>query len=181
MLLEILSYIYFLSPAGLGNMAPVFAHKLFPKFNHPADFNLKLGGKRIFGAHKTLRGLLAGTIIGILVAYLQKMLYSTAFFSSISIIDYSSVNILLLGFLMGFGAIAGDMIESFFKRRLNIKPGQKFIPFDQTDWILGMIIFTSFVYVYTLSTVVFLIITAFVLHILFRFLGYHLKISKELW
>ena len=35
------------------------------------------------------------------------------------------------------GALGGDAIESFFKRRVGIAPGHGWFPFDQTDYIIG--------------------------------------------
>jgi CDP-2,3-bis-(O-geranylgeranyl)-sn-glycerol synthase len=43
---------------------------------------------------------------------------------------------------MSFGAIFGDLIESFIKRRLKIPSGAPFTPRDQTDYIVGMIVFS---------------------------------------
>jgi CDP-2,3-bis-(O-geranylgeranyl)-sn-glycerol synthase len=45
--------------------------------------------------------------------------------------------------LFGFGAIAGDAIESFFKRQRNVAPGHSWFPFDQIDYVIGTIIAVS--------------------------------------
>jgi len=42
-----------------------------------------------------------------------------------------------LGVRFGIGAMAGDAVKSFFKRRVGIRPGQPWIPFDQLDFIVG--------------------------------------------
>lgn len=181
MFFELLKYIYFFAPAGFANMAPIFTRGIFKKLAFPVDFHKKYKGRAIFGSHKTLRGIISGVIFGIVIAYLQRSLFAYSFFRNISLIDYSAENVLMLGLLMGLGALIGDMIESFFKRRLNIKPGSRFIPWDQIDWILGMIVFTYFIYPYTLNMIVILIIMAFILHIVFRFIGYYIKINKSMW
>jgi len=41
-----------------------------------------------------------------------------------------------------FGALIGDIIKSFFKRRIGKKRGQDWIPFDQIDFILGVLFFS---------------------------------------
>jgi len=41
-----------------------------------------------------------------------------------------------------FGALIGDIVESFFKRRIGKVRGQDWIPFDQLDFILGALFFS---------------------------------------
>ena len=45
-------------------------------------------------------------------------------------------------FSLCFGALMGDIIESFFKRRIGKKRGEDWIPFDQLDFILGVLFFS---------------------------------------
>ena len=45
-------------------------------------------------------------------------------------------------FSICFGALIGDIIESFFKRRVGIERGKNWIPFDQLDFILGVLFFS---------------------------------------
>ncbi|RMD58285.1 CDP-archaeol synthase, partial [Candidatus Woesearchaeota archaeon] len=66
-------------PAYVANMTPVFARIIFPHWKSPIDFNKKIGGKRILGSHKTWRGLVCGTIAGIIIAYLQYLISPTPF------------------------------------------------------------------------------------------------------
>jgi len=72
--------------------------------------------------------------------YLYFIFRHNNIFAEISLVDYS--NWLLFGFLMGFGALLGDMTKSFFKRRLGYAPGKPFIPFDQLDFVVGALLFT---------------------------------------
>jgi len=120
MSLLILQYIYFLLPAGFANMAPVLTKKIFKSLAIPIDYYKKFQGRYIFGPHKTIRGLLFGIVFSIIIISIiismQRFLYNYDFFRSISLINYSE-NVLLLGFLMGFGAISGDLIESFLYKR----------------------------------------------------------------
>ena len=173
MLSEILTVFWLFLPAGFANMAPVL-FKWIPFLNYSIDFGKKFGGKRIFGSHKTIRGFVVGVLAGILITYLQS-------FFDYGLIDFSKVNFLLLGFLMGFGALFGDAVKSFFKRQLDIKPGKSWIGFDQTDWILGAIVFVNF-YV-SLGWRVNLIALALfgVLHLLINVIGYLLRVNKNLF
>src|SRR5581483_2229311 len=58
-------------------------------------------------------------------------------------VDYGQLPTLVLGPLFGFGALAGDAVESFFKRQRGTPPGAGWFPFDQTDYIIGGAIATA--------------------------------------
>jgi len=179
----ILQSMYILVPAYLANMAPVISKRLrFLDFlAMPVDRGKELNGRQIFGSHKTWRGLVMGTLAGILGAYLQFLLQPLPFWSSVSVLDYS--NWLGIGALLGSGAMLGDLIKSFFKRRVNVEAGAKFIPFDQLDFVLGAYLFILPISSGLLSLALFLssLIASFFLHILTNHLAYYLKIRKERW
>jgi CDP-2,3-bis-(O-geranylgeranyl)-sn-glycerol synthase len=171
----ILGVFWLFLPAGLANMSPVL-FKWLPFLDIPVDFNKKYKGKRIFGDHKTWRGLVVGILVAILIVYIQKQLAPTIDFA---LIDYTTVNIALLGFLLGGGALAGDLVESFIKRQVGIKPGKQWSPWDQLDWIIGAIILTSIIVPLTAKEIIIAIILFGLLHPLMNILGYTLKIQKN--
>jgi CDP-2,3-bis-(O-geranylgeranyl)-sn-glycerol synthase len=164
-------------PAYFANMAPVLVKKYFKFLAKPLDFNKKLNKKPIFGSHKTLRGLIAGIIAGIIITFIQFKLYP--YLNSISLIDYS--NWFLIGLLLGAGAILGDLVKSFFKRRVNIKPGGRWIPFDQLDYVIGALLLTAIIYVPSTEVIITALILSFILHIAVNHLAYYLGISKVKW
>ena len=169
---------YFMLPAYFANMAPVMVKKIdFLAF--PVDFNMKIGGKPIFGSHKTFRGFFFGIVFAVIVAFAQFLLYGIESFRNVSFFSYQ--NWLLFGFLMGFGALAGDLLKSFFKRRLGISPGDKFIPFDQTDFIFGALVFVMPVFKVTLGIFLTSLLLSFVLHIIVNHISFWLKIRNERW
>lgn len=168
---------YFMLPAYLANMAPVILKKIIPKLAFPLDFNKTLNNKPIFGKNKTFRGLVFAIIFAIIISFLQ--FYFFDYFKEISIYNYQ--NWLLFGFLMGFGAIFGDLIESFIKRRLNKEPGQRFIPWDQLDFTIGSLLFASIVYTPSLNIIIACLIISFVGHILVNHSAYYLRLRKEKW
>jgi len=174
MLFFILQCFYFMLPAYFANMAPVMVKNRFKKIATPIDL-----GKNIFGSNKTYRGLVFGILFAVVVAYSQFLLYRIGFFRSLSFVNYS--NWFILGFFFGFGALLGDLTESFVKRRLNINPGQRFVPWDQLDFVIGSLIFASLVVDVTWKRVLFIAVISFVGHILVNHTAYYLKIRKERW
>ena len=178
MLNLIIQCFYFILPAYFANMAPVIVKKInFLKI--PIDFNKKINDKPIFGKNKTFRGLVFGIIFAMIITYLQFLLYKNGLFVEISIIDYS--NWILIGFLMGFGAIFGDLVESYVKRRLNYKPGRPFVPFDQLDFVVGALIFVYPIVILPLNKVIIILLLSFILHILVNHFAFYMGIRKEKW
>ena len=163
----ILFVIWFFAPAGIANMVPILAAKapLLKKYSYPLDFNKTFRGKRILGDHKTIRGILTGVVFGVGVVLLQQYLYGESeTIRDIVSIDYNDINPFILGTLLSLGALLGDATRSFFKRRVGIKPGGTWFPFDQLDYIVGGIVFTMPYVALTLEEYMILIITWFILH-----------------
>ena len=176
--LFILKCFYLMLPAYFANMAPVIAKKIdFLKF--PIDFNKQLAKKPIFGKNKTFRGFFFGVIFSMAISGLQFLLYNLGTFRNISFFDYQ--NWILFGFLMGFGALTGDLVKSFFKRRLDIEPGYRFIPFDQIDFVVGALVFITPIFDLTLKIFLISLILSFILHIIVNHLAFYFKIRNEKW
>lgn len=134
-------------PAGLANAAPVFASKiaLLKPLDRPIDNGKTFRGKRIFGDHKTYRGFISGIVVGGATGLVQYIFYhNISWLQSMSSVTYQSgFWSLWLGVLLGFGALFGDSIKSFFKRQFAIASGKSWFPFDQTDYIVGGLLFSS--------------------------------------
>lgn len=134
--------LFFFIPGFLANSSAAGSSKIkpFSNWNKPLDFGKTFGGKRILGDHKTIRGLIVGTTVAIFGGYLQFLLIKFGHLE-IKFDIYSSLkSTLILSFLLGFGALAGDCSKSFFKRRRDIKPGKPWIPFDWVDYPFGALI-----------------------------------------
>jgi CDP-2,3-bis-(O-geranylgeranyl)-sn-glycerol synthase len=167
--LTVISALYFFLPAYLANMFPSLAKNL-PFLNYP------VWEKRL-GKNKTWRGVLIATLTGGLIFWLQQLAYNKGF-TAWAVIDYSGFSI-ALGFLMGFGAIFGDLVESYYKRKADIIPGKPWVPFDQLDFVIGGLALSFFVYVPKASIVLIIILASPLLHILFNRIGYWLKLQKN--
>jgi len=145
----------------------------------PIDFgkNWK-DGRRILGDGKTFRGLLGGTACGILAGLIQMWLlplWSLGSFTMTVIITLS------------FGALLGDMIKSFFKRRLGFARGARLPLVDQLDFVAGAWILTYifdpvwFTENFTLPIILMVIVLTPLFHRLTNIFGYYIKVKKEPW
>jgi len=170
MLTLLLKSLYYFLPAYAANMAPVL-FKFLP-------FGSKSVNKKLFGKNKTWRGLIVGIIFGTLIFGLQKVLYMKGTFTEISLIDYSGYG-LLLGFLLSFGALCGDLVESYYKRKQGIAPGEKWFPWDQLDFVIGALLLSSLVYQVSGEVLLILVLVSPVLHLIVNYLGYLLKLKKN--
>lgn len=182
MIKEIFFVWWFFAPAGVANIAAFFSGKVsFIKyFSYPVDFGKKFRGKRMLGENKTIRGFLAGIISAILIVYLQIYLYNS--FSGVRSmlpLDYNLINPLIFGTLSGFGALFGDSIKSFFKRQIGVNPGKSWFPFDQIDYIIGGILFTSLYIRLSFGEYITLFWLWFLLHPVTTLLGYLFKLKDS--
>ena len=176
----ILKILWFLVTPGFANIAAAVSGHILPKFSTPVDSGKTFKGKRILGGHKTWRGLLFGVIFGLLTFRLQQTIYAeSSFFRSVSSFDYQK-STLVLGFFLALGALVGDLAKSFFKRRLDIKPGKSWFPFDQIDWIAGAILFSSVLVKLPLSLILGSLVLGIILHLISRALGYAVGVNRDI-
>lgn len=182
MLRDLLFVVWFFLPAGLANVAPIFAAKLpyLKRLTFPLDGYATFRGKRLLGEHKTIRGLSSGILVGILIASLQVCLStSVAQVRAFILIDYGAIDPVIFGTLSAVGALAGDALKSFFKRQLGIAPGRSWFPFDQIDYVVGGIVFTAFYIRLSLFHYLLLFLVWSLLHPIATFTGYVLKLKDS--
>ena len=116
----------------------------------PIDFGKTWrDGKRILGDGKTWRGLLSGTFMGMTAGF--GLVVASSYINSS---EYNFLNLnnfdgfplmILIIFSLCFGALLGDIIESFFKRRIGKNRGEDWLLFDQIDFIVGALVFSFLV------------------------------------
>lgn len=113
----------------------------------PIDFgkNFK-DGHRILGDGKTWRGLFTGTFLGMTAGFglvVAAKYLNTSEYAFLGVTDFEGFPMMILIlFSLCFGALLGDLIESFFKRRIGKDRGQDWIPFDQLDFLVGALLFS---------------------------------------
>ncbi|MBD3173003.1 CDP-2,3-bis-(O-geranylgeranyl)-sn-glycerol synthase [Candidatus Bathyarchaeota archaeon] len=120
-----------------------------------------LDGKPFLGSHKTLRGCMVGVLAGLLIGLLQGGL--------------------IVGFLQGFGAILGDLLSSFLKRRWDVAPGDSFPLLDQLDFItVAVLLSQPFVQASLVEVVVILVVTV-PLHYLTNYVSWLTGMKDNPW
>jgi CDP-2,3-bis-(O-geranylgeranyl)-sn-glycerol synthase len=182
MIHDILLVIWVFLPAGIANSSPVIAAHipLLNKLGHPIDRGLHFRGKRLLGQNKTVRGYAVGVAGAAITIAFQVYLYNhnQSVRDFVTNASYDHSYIVLLGALMGFGALLGDSIESFFKRQLSIQSGQKWFPYDQIDYVLGAIVFsTPFVH-FSAGLYVLTITVWVVIHLVASYIGWVLGFKE---
>ena len=96
------------------------------------------------------------------------------------LIHYSLGNSLLLGAMLGFGIIAGDLVKSFVKRRFHIKSTDPFVPFDQLDYLGALVFVVLFFPIPTVHFYIILLLSP-LLPILANITAYTLGWKKVWW
>ncbi|MFQ6054403.1 MAG: CDP-2,3-bis-(O-geranylgeranyl)-sn-glycerol synthase [Methanosarcinales archaeon] len=152
----------------------------------PIDFGKNfIDGKRILGDGKTWRGLFGGGACGILIGLLQIYLAQQVA-NLISLEELPSFPIVVL-FTLSFGALIGDIIMSFVKRRLGLKRGAPLPIIDQLDFVFGAFALTYvfapnwFISNFTFWIIITILIVTPVLHRITNIIGYILKLKEVPW
>lgn len=181
----VLSSLWLFLPAYLpNNFAVVFSGKI------PIDFGKSFKGKRIFGDGKTWSGLIFGTFFAMLFGIIQ-MVFLLFFPIFPSFGTFENLNFLIVLFCLSFGSLFGDLIKSFFKRRLGYERGEKLPVLDQYDFVIGAFLFLfifqrdwfllNFYYGYKWIGIIAILILTPILHRVVNIIGYKKKYKKEPW
>ncbi len=183
MINDVLFALWFFAPAAAANMAPIFANNLpvVNRYNYPLDSFKTYRDKRIFGSHKTVRGLISGVVAAAMIALLQLWLFSSFGWAHTLAqgVDYSSIRIVFMGAAMGLGAIVGDAVKSFFKRQVGVQPGTSWVPFDQIDFIIGGLLLSALFVQLSLSTYLTIFVITALLHPVMNVLGWLLHLKSK--
>ena len=164
--MHLLQLVYLMLPVYLANMAPPFV-KYWHGWNPPISVAL-------LGSHKTVIGFSMGIAVAVITTFVQfrigwegSLLRTGHWYDT--------------GIAAGVGAMAGDSIKSFFKRRLEIPPGQRWIPFDQLDFILGGLVALHFFIPLSWTDIVLICAVSFVGAVLANHVSFYLGIRETQW
>ena len=140
----ILQALWLILPAYIANASAVLVGG-----GTPVDFGrCWRDGRRVLGDGKTWRGLFAGAFVGMTAGFglsvAAKSLVLTEYnYIGFEMLDFEGFPLMIpLIFSLCFGALLGDMTESFFKRRLGKDRGEDWLVFDQLDFISGALVFS---------------------------------------
>lgn len=158
-------------------------------FAHPIDFGRTFRGRRIFGANKMWRGLMimpiaaAGTFAGLaylgdeLPGWLERGMWLQ-----------SSATYALLGLISGLAFMLAELPNSFFKRQLDIAPGQAptqlplavvcFI-LDRIDSTIGVLLALTLLVPVAVQTWLWALLMGTVIHSLFSILLHALHVKAR--
>lgn len=169
LLIEVAKAFWFILPAYGANAFPPLM-----KGKKPIDFGKNLGKERILGDGKTIEGTLGGLAFGLFIVLVQIFVQS-----QITLIkDYGFIEInFVLGLCLVIGALLGDMLGSFIKRRLGIKRGSPAPLLDQLDFLFGALILSSIFVKLELITILILVIVTPIIHYISNGIAYLLKIK----
>ena len=171
MLSFLVAILWYILPAYVANASAVLA-----KGRTPLDQNLKfIDGRRLLGKGKTVKGfafaVIIGTAVGVVLGYVEGATYARA----------------ILAFVLSFGAMTGDSIGSFIKRRFNIGPGQAAPLLDQWDFVLSALFFhwaflpwIAIPFPTWVEILAILVLTA-LLHVGANAIAYKLRLKKVPW
>jgi CDP-2,3-bis-(O-geranylgeranyl)-sn-glycerol synthase len=165
-MIRIFELTYMMLPIYFANMAPPFV-KYWHGWNRPIS-------KLWLGSHKTVLGFIFGIAAATLTALIQAKTHWKG-----NLVNYD--NWFLLGFACGCGAMTGDSLKSFFKRRLQIAPGQSWIPADQLDFVIGGLLAVSFWIRLNWFDVITIFTISFIGDIVINHLSFYFGIRSTRW
>lgn len=158
--------LYFMAPAYAANMAPPFV-RYWRGWNRPIS-------RRWLGAHKTVLGFTLGVLAAVTATFIQSRL---AWEGALVASGHWAV----LGLRFGAGAMIGDAVKSFAKRRAGVAPGDRFTPWDQIDFVLGALALVWGAAALSGADVVTIVLLSVAGHVLVNHLGYWLGIRDVKW
>lgn len=157
------SALWFILPAYFANAAPVILGGGTP-IDGGRNFT---DGRRIFGDGKTVRGFVAGLAAGTIIGLLQ------------GIAKGSLSHYLPLGFLLGLGALLGDLLGSFIKRRMGIERGGAAPGLDQLGFVVIALLLASPIELPGWQAIVTLLVITPPIHLATNFIGHKLKLKAR--
>ncbi len=172
MFVILLQAIWFILPAYIANAMPLIVMRFWRWSRHPMDFGVQfIDGRRVLGPNKTWEGFSIGVLGGVFVGLIQGI-----FSGYIALYT-------LRGFVLGLGAMLGDALGAFIKRRLGIEPGKPAPIIDQLSFVIIAIALAYVSGLYTLNAIqtLFIVFLTLVLHPLTNAIAYIMKIKSVPW
>jgi len=154
---QLLSIYIKMLPAMVANSAPVIIGG-GPSIDAGARF---IDSQPIFGKNKTIRGFLGGILIGGMIGVLLSQGY--------------------WGFVLAAGALLGDLVGAFIKRRLGIEPGQPLPLLDQYDFVIGAFVVSELFNPVDINEFLLFVVTIPLVHVGANVIAFRLGLKKVPW
>ncbi len=169
----IINSLWLIIPAYCANIFPVLM-----KGKYPIDFKKDfVDGNRLLGNGKTIEGFFSGIIFGSLIGILQ--IYLQPFMGPFYILQFQ--HSILTVILLATGAMVGDLIGSFVKRRFGLERGAPTPILDQLDFLVFSLAVVSVIISIEFSWVIFLLIITPILHYSSNIFVFTLKLKDRPW
>ena len=180
MLEIVLPTIWFIFPAYVANSVAVDVSGVpyLREWKTPVDLGRSWRGKRILGDGKTWRGLFCGTVAAVFAGYLQGLHHGWG--QGVFGAGIVEMNV-FTGFLLGFGALFGDISGSFLKRRAGFERGRVAPLLDQADFLIGAFLFASIAVRPGFEYFIVAILVTIPIHLFGNFVAWVLKLKKDPW
>ncbi|MGA7845602.1 MAG: CDP-archaeol synthase [Thermoplasmata archaeon] len=157
----------------------------------PMDFGQNwFDGRRILGSSKTWSGFLFGTFVAVPIVLLQAWLILIAPPNLQLVPHYGPtvVAALPVAFLLTGGALTGDAVGSFIKRRLGYGSGARVLGLDQLPFVLfpiglGLVLYRSIFVTtfFSFEALLWVLLLTVGFHILFNWIGFKIGTKKVPW
>ena len=183
LLIAVLGAVYFMLPAYIANLSGLAFGG-----GTPVDGGRECkDGRRLIGNGVTWKGCQNGTIIGTLVGVVLGIIGT--FYGDLSVLTGGIIDLhvygsiidgLILGFLMAFGALLGDAVGSFLKRRIGLQRGEPAPIMDQLDFVIGALVLSLLVVQISWKFFIIIAILSIALHLGANIVAYLLGM-KDVW
>ncbi|MBD3260068.1 MAG: CDP-2,3-bis-(O-geranylgeranyl)-sn-glycerol synthase [Candidatus Altiarchaeales archaeon] len=172
----ILETLWFILPAYAANASPLYSTKIpvIKKFNQPMDFGINFAGNRLLGDGKTWAGFMVGILTSLTTAFTLNLI-------NLLLPLNLPQHTLLLGFLLGFGAMSGDAFGSFIKRRTGFERGAPALFLDQLDFLAGALLITLPLHPLNLPQISVAVLLTPPIHGLTNRIAWLIKLKKHPW
>ena len=183
LLIGLLGAVYFMLPAYVANLSGLAFGG-----GTPVDGGKEYkDGRRLIGNGVTWKGFINGTILGTIVGGILGIIGS--FYGDLNVLTSGVIALpvygsiiggLTLGFLMAFGALLGDLVGSFIKRRMGLQSGEPAPIMDQLDFVAGALILSLLVVKISWEFFIIIAVLTLILHLGSNMIAYLLGI-KDVW
>ncbi|MGC9443412.1 MAG: CDP-2,3-bis-(O-geranylgeranyl)-sn-glycerol synthase [Candidatus Methanospirareceae archaeon] len=180
LLLTIVVALWLMLPAYITNASAAFFGG-----KTPIDRGIYWGKHRLLGDGKTYEGLVTGFACGVLIGLMQQVLQGRA---QLQLPDFGSFPLCLVTLAcLCAGAMLGDLLGSFVKRRAGVERGAPLPLLDQLDFVAGawllLLLFARewFIAAFSWDIILAVIMLTPLLHLATNYVGFKIGRKKVPW